>query len=64
MCLIVGYVLLFFGGILIFESVGGMLTLVSFILATIITVFMEQESKIEELKKSIQQLEEKKEGKQ
>lgn len=55
--LILCYVFLFFGGVLIFENFGAMIVFVAFIITILITVFMYQETKIEELEARIKALE-------
>ena len=51
------YIFLFFGGILIFENLWAILVLVAFIIAILTTVFIHQETKIEELEARIKKLE-------
>ncbi|HHY41565.1 MAG TPA: hypothetical protein GX514_01765 [Thermoanaerobacterales bacterium] len=55
------YIFLLFGGILIFENFWATLVLVAFIIAILITVFIHQETKIEELEARIKTLESKSE---
>lgn len=55
--LILCYVFLFFGGVLIFENFWAIIVLAAFIIAILITVFMHQETKIEELESRIKMLE-------
>lgn len=56
-CLILCYVFLLFGGALIFENVWAGLVLVVLMISIIITAFMHQETKIEELEARIKTLE-------
>ncbi|WP_069999954.1 hypothetical protein [Cellulosilyticum sp. I15G10I2] len=55
--LILCYIFLFFGGVLIFESFWAILVFVALIIAILITVFIHQETKIEELESRIKTLE-------
>lgn len=55
--LILCYIFLFFGGALIFESLYGVLILIAFIIAIFITIFVNQETRIEELEVRIKTLE-------
>lgn len=55
------YIFLFFGGILILENFWATLIFVAFIIAILITVFIHQETKIEELETRIKTLESKSE---
>ncbi len=55
--LILCYIILFFGGYLIFENIWAILVLVAFIIAILITAFAHQETKIEELEARIKILE-------
>ncbi|MGI6227357.1 MAG: hypothetical protein ACOYJ1_13995 [Peptococcales bacterium] len=57
--LILCYIFLFFGGVLIFENFWAILVFVAFIIAILITVFIHQETKIEELEARIKTLESK-----
>ena len=59
--LILCYIFLFFGGFIIFENLWAVLILASFIIAILITAFIHQETKIEELEKRISTLESKNE---
>jgi len=59
--LILCYIFLFFGGILIFENFWAILVFVALIIAILITVFIHQETKIEELEARIKTLESKSE---
>lgn len=63
-CLILCYVFLFFGGALIFENFGATLVLVALIIAVLITMFVHQEIKIEELEARIKTLETQRESKE
>lgn len=56
-CLIVCYLFLFFGGVLIFENIWALLVFAAFIISILITIFINQETKIEELEKRIKALE-------
>ncbi|KJS22215.1 MAG: hypothetical protein VR72_06270 [Clostridiaceae bacterium BRH_c20a] len=62
--LILCYIFLFFGGILIFENFWAILVFVALIIAILITVFIHQETKIEELEARIKTLESKSEPKE
>lgn len=57
--LILCYIFLFFGGILIFENFWSILVFVALIMTILITAFIHQEIKIEELESRIKTLEEK-----
>lgn len=57
MSIIFCYVFLFFGGAFIFESFWAALALAAFIIAVLITLFMHQEIKIEDLEERIKNLE-------
>ncbi len=57
--LILCYIFLFFGGVLIFENFWAILIFVAFIISILITAFMHQETKIEELEARIRTLESK-----
>lgn len=54
---ILSYIFLSLGGILIFESFWGMIVFVAFIITILIMLFMNQETKIEELETRIKTLE-------
>ena len=56
-CLIVCYLFLFFGGVLIFENIWALIIFTAFIIAILITTFISQETKIEELEKRVKALE-------
>ena len=58
-CLISSYVILFFGGWIIFENLLGALCAFSLIMAVIISWNMSLSEKIEKLEKRIKELEEK-----
>jgi uncharacterized membrane protein YciS (DUF1049 family) len=58
-CLILCYIFLLFGGAFIFENLWAILIFVAFIVAILITAFVHQETKIEELEKRIKTLESK-----
>ena len=62
--LILCYIFLFFGGILIFQNLWAMLFFAAFIITILITVFIHQETKIEELEARIKTLESKNEPKE
>ncbi|MDD4568633.1 MAG: hypothetical protein PHE70_00685 [Tepidanaerobacteraceae bacterium] len=62
--LILCYVFLLFGGVFIFENFWAILVLVAFIIAILITVFIHQETKIEELEARIKTLESQSEPKE
>ena len=62
--LILCYLFLFFGGVLIFENFLGILVFVALIIAILITVFIHQETKIEELESRIEILESQSEPKE
>ena len=64
LCLILCYIFLFFGGILIFENFGAILVFVALIITILITVFIHQETKIEELEERIKILESQSEPKE
>jgi hypothetical protein len=51
------YVFLFFGGVLIFENFWAILVFVALIITIVTTVFIHQETKIEELEARIKTLE-------
>lgn len=53
-CLVVCVVAIFFFGGLIFTNIWAMIILVALFLAVLITVFMSQESRIEELEKKME----------
>ncbi len=55
--LILCYIFLFFGGVLIFENFWAILVFVALIIAILTTVFIHQETKIEELEARIKILE-------
>ena len=57
MSIVICYIFLFFGGVLIFENFWAILVFVAFIIAILITVFISQETRIEELEIRIKQLE-------
>lgn len=57
--LILCYIFLFFGGILIFENFWSILVFVALIMTILITAFIHQEIKIEELESRIKTLEDK-----
>ncbi|MEA4989225.1 MAG: hypothetical protein VB095_14300 [Anaerovorax sp.] len=61
MCLILCYIFLLFGGTLIFESFWAILVLVAFIISILISLFMYQETKIEELEARVKMLEDQRE---
>ncbi len=63
MTLILGYIFLFFGGVLIFESIWRTLVFVSLIIAILITLYIRQEKIIEELEARIKTLESQNESK-
>ena len=56
-CFILSYVFLFFGGILIFENLWGIIALVALVVSVLITAFINQDTKIEELEARIKVLE-------
>jgi Mn2+/Fe2+ NRAMP family transporter len=62
--LILCYIILFFGGTLIFENFWAILVFVSLIIAILVTVLIHQETKIEELEARIKTLESKSEPKE
>lgn len=62
--LILCYIFLFFGGVLIFENFWAILVFVAFIIAILITAFVHQETKIEELEIRIKTLESQSEPKE
>lgn len=62
--LILCYIFLFFGGVLIFENFWAILVFAALIIAILITVFIHQETKIEELEGRIKTLESKSEPKE
>lgn len=55
--LILCYLFLFWGGFLIFENIWALLVFAAFIISILITVFISQEKKIEDLEKRIKVLE-------
>ena len=55
--LVICYLFLFFGGVLIFENFWAILVFVAFIIAILVTIFISQETKIEELEVRIKSLE-------
>ena len=55
--LILCYIFLFFGGVLVFGNIWATLVLAALIIAILITVFIHQETKIEELEARINKLE-------
>lgn len=55
--LILCYIFLFFGGTLIFENFWAILVFAALIIAILITVFIHQETKIEDLEARIKTLE-------
>lgn len=63
-CLIVCYLFLFFGGVLIFENIWALIVFAAFSIAILITTFINQEIKIEELEKRMKVLESPKEPKE
>lgn len=62
--LILCYIFLFFGGVLIFENFWAILVFVALIIAILITAFVHQETKIEELEARIKILESQSEPKE
>lgn len=56
-CLILCYAFLLFGGTLIFQNFWATLVLVALVIAILITAFIYQETKIEELETRIKALE-------
>lgn len=56
-CFILIYVFLLFGGAFIFENIWGVLILIALVMAILITVFINQETKLEELEERIKNLE-------
>lgn len=62
--LIICYIFLFFGGVLIFENFWAILVFVALIITILITIFMHQETKIEELEARIKTLESQSEPKE
>ena len=56
-CLITSYVILFFGGWIIFENLYGALVAFSLVMAVLISWLMSLSDKIEKLEKRIQELE-------
>ncbi len=62
--LILCYIFLFFGGVLIFENFWAILVFVALIIAILTTIFIHQETKIEELEARIKILESESEPKE
>lgn len=56
-CLVIGYVFLFFGGALLFEHFWATFVFAMLVLAAFITALLRQETKLEELEARIRQLE-------
>lgn len=56
-CFILIYVFQLFGGLFIFENIWGLLIVIALVMAILITVFINQETKLEELEKRIKNLE-------
>lgn len=63
MSLILCYIFLFFGGVLIFENFWAILVFIALIIAILVTIFIHQETKIEELESRIKILESQSESK-
>ena len=63
-CVILCYFFLFFGGALIFENFWAIFVLVVLIITILITVFIHQMTKIEELEERIRTLESQSESKE
>lgn len=59
MCLVLCYVFLFFGGGIILGNIWAALVFVALIITILITIFIHQETKIEELETRIKTLESK-----
>ncbi|MBU8908884.1 hypothetical protein [Desertibacillus haloalkaliphilus] len=55
-CIVVTYIFSFFFLALIVENIWAFIILISFVLAVFITVFIKQESRIEELEKKMEEL--------
>jgi low affinity Fe/Cu permease len=55
--LILCYIFLFFGGVLIFENFWAIIVFIALSIAIVVTVFIHQETKIEELESRIKTLE-------
>jgi len=53
------YFFLFFGGILIFENLWATLAFIAFVITVLITLFVHQETKIDQLEAKIKALESK-----
>lgn len=64
MCLVLCYVFLFFGGGIILGNIWAALVFVALIITILITIFIHQETKIEELETRIKTLESKIESKE
>lgn len=56
-CLVIGYVFLFFGGALLFSHFWAAFVVAMLLLAVFITALLSQETKLEELETRIKQLE-------
>lgn len=56
-CFILIYVFLLFGGAFIFENIWAILVVIALAMAILITIFINQEAKLEELEERIKKLE-------